>query len=225
MIQSIPYANLRRLMLRGVILAIVMTTAACGGGAGVQPTAPGAAPLPLPTDAAAATLPPAADLAWQVEIIQGESTYAADAGDVSLARAPFTLRVRLPQPMAVKLNANTTDENFQLLQPGTVFDPDCEIALCTGMNMAEEALNPDQWLAVDGFSTHYLYYASDADHRWSRTVVDAAGATFERDVAWLNEAPIEQFAGSALYVLFFADANGSESIEPGELKKITLIFP
>lgn len=180
---------------------------------------PAASPLPTAIPAS----PPAAN-GWTVEIVQNGQAASTDTGQVLLARAPFTLRVSLPQPLPVKLNANADDANFLSLQPGFVFTEDCLQALCTGMDVAEERLNPAQALFVDPMSTHYLYYQGPEDHRWSRATVDANGAVFERDVALLNDQPIAQYAAPALYLLFFVDFSNPGVIDEGELKKIALIF-
>jgi hypothetical protein len=159
-----------------------------------------------------------------VEIVQNGQVSSTETGQVQVARAPFTLRVTLPQPLPVKLNANADDANFIALQPGFVFTEDCLQALCTGMDVAEERLNPTQVLFVDPQSTHYLHYQGPDDHRWSRATVDAAGAVFERDVALLNDTPVEQFGASELYLLLFVDSANPGTIDPDELKKITLLL-
>jgi hypothetical protein len=175
---------------------------------------------PVPTDASA----PQAGGEWTVAVVQNGQVAPSENDQVRLARAPFTLRVTLPQPLPVKLNASGDDANFIALQPGYVFTEDCFDALCTGMDVAEERLNPTQVLFVDPQSTHYLYYQAPDDHRWSRATVDAGGAVFERDVSLLNDFAIDQFPGSELYLLFFVDSANTGVIDPGELKKITLLF-
>lgn len=223
----------------GAILLLALLLAACGQGSPapatataatstfppqvVEPTLTGGeteSPVPVPTEAAA----PQAGGEWTVEVVQNGQVASAEADQVRLARAPFTLRVTLPQPLPVKLNASGDDANFIALQPGYVFTEDCFDALCTGMDVAEDRLNPTQVLFVDPQSTHYLYYQAPDDHRWSRAVVDASGAVFERDVAVLNDFPIDQFPGSELYLLFFVDSGNPGVIDPGELRKITLLF-
>jgi hypothetical protein len=92
------------------------------------------------------------------------------------------------------------------------------------MDVAEERLNPGQMLFVDAELTHYLYFAAPDDHRWSRAEVSPEAAVFERDVAFLNEIPIELAADPAIYLLFFVNEQNPEMIDPGELKKIALIF-
>ena len=215
-------------------LLLSVLLAACGGNG----PAPTAAP-PQPTGAAIATqaspatqaAPPtaapadtAAPLAWEVEIVQSGAVLPNTADTVTAARAPFTIRVRLPSPLPVKLNAAATDANFLALQPGFVFTADCLLALCTGMDAAEDRLNPDQSLFVDPELTHYLYYLAPEDHRWSRAEVTADGATFERDVAYLNSISVAESTDPALYLLFFVNAANEQQIDPGELKKITLAF-
>jgi hypothetical protein len=174
---------------------------------------------PVPTTALAA-----AEFTWSVEIVQNGQTLTASNDLVTQARAPFTIRVRMPQPLPVKLNALDSDANFKALQPGFALADDCTLALCTGMDVAEDRLNPEKDLFVDPQLTHYLYYQGPQDHRWSRADITATGATLERDVVTLNAKPIEQFQGPALYLLFFVDYTNPGQIDPGELKKLTLAF-
>src|SRR5205085_5809081 len=138
------------------------------------------------TDEPAGTSPAATLFEWTVEIVQGGAVLPDQGGVVSLARAPFTIQATMAQPVAVKLNAFSTDQNFQVLRTGYVFAPDCQDAFCTGMDVAEDRLNPEQDLFVDPQLTHYLYYLGPDDHRWSRAEVTAQGAVLERDVARLN---------------------------------------
>ena len=178
------------------------------------PPTPTTSPLPTGTGA----------VAWTVEFIQDGQPLAINNDAVSLAHAPFTIRVTLPAPVPVKLNAYITDQNFQDLQPGFALTPDCVFALCTGMDVAEERLNSGQMLFVDIELTHYLYYAGPDDHRWSRVDITADRAVMERDVAFLNDVPIGQAADPALYLLFFVNEENPDQIDPGELKKIALFF-
>ncbi|MCC7359009.1 MAG: hypothetical protein IT317_06010 [Anaerolineales bacterium] len=209
-------------------LLLSVLLAACGGN-GPAPTSapPQPTPVPVATQAGPPTAAPAgtaAPLEWQVEIVQDGAVLPNSNGTVTAARAPFTIRVRLPSPLPVKLNAAATDANFQALQPGFVFTEDCLLALCTGMDAAEDRLNPDQALFVDPELTHYLYYLAPEDHRWSRAEVTAQGATFERDVAYLNSIAVAESTDPALYLLFFVNAANEQQIDSGELQKITLAF-
>src|SRR5215207_2281281 len=144
-----------------LLIGLALLLAACARGG---PTPEAATPAEIATQAGAATqaIPPTAapaePLVWDVAFVQDGQVVAIQNDTVTLARAPFTLRVTLPAPLAVKLNAYTTDENFVALQPGFVFSDDCTLALCTGMDAAEDRLNPDQTLFVDLQLTHYLYY-------------------------------------------------------------------
>jgi hypothetical protein len=196
-----------------------VATATVETGVGVDATAsPAAGENPPPATEAGG----AQAVAWTVELVQNGQAFPTEAGQVTLLRAPFTLRVTLPQPLPVKLNVNADDANFIALQPGYVFAEDCFEALCTGMDVAEERLNPTQVLFVDPMSTHYLYYQGPEDHRWSRATVTETSAVFERDVALLNDVPIQDFGASELYLLLFVDSINPGTIDPGELKKIAV---
>jgi hypothetical protein len=208
--------------------------AACGQGAPTtaSATATSAQSLPL-TEAPVGEATPAATPApgdaqglpnWTVVVVQDGQVLPQESGSVRLARAPFTLRVTMPQPLPVKLNVNADDANFIALQPGYVFTDDCFEALCTGMDVAEERLNPTAELFVDPMSTHYLYYQGPEDHRWSRATVTDTGAVFERDVAVLNTLPIQDFGASELYLLMFVDSANPGTVDPGELQKIVLLL-
>src|SRR5262245_34102598 len=194
-------------------------------------------PVPTPAPATAAPLPAtptvgpvpttalaAAEFTWSVDIVQMSQVLTVTNDTVAAARAPFTIRVRMPQPLPVKLNALNSDANFKALQPGFVLADDCTLALCTGMDVAEDRLNPEKDLFVDPQLTHYLYYQGPQDHRWSRADITATGATLERDVVTLSTKPVEQYADPALYLLFFVDYTHPGQIDPGELKKLMLAF-
>jgi hypothetical protein len=206
-------------------LAGLMLLAACGapGPTVAAPVATHAPPSPtagpVPTTALAAS-----EFTWSVEILQDNQPLATTNDHVQLARSAFTLRVKMPQPLPVKLNALNSDANFQALQPGFALSDDCTLALCTGMDVAEDRLNPERDLFVDPQLTHYLYYQGPQDHRWSRADVTAQGAVLERDVVSLNGKPVEQYKDPALYLLFFVNYTNPKQIDPGELKKISLAF-
>jgi len=209
-------AGLTGLILLGACSGPAPTGAPAATATPAQPT-PTAGPVPT-------TALAAAEFTWSVEIVQNSQTLIAVNDLVSLARAAFTIRVRMPQPLPVKLNALNTDANFQALQPGTTLADDCTMALCTGMDVAEDRLNPERDLFVDPQLTHYLYYQGPQDHRWSRADVTVTGAALERDVVSLNGKPVEQYQDPALYLLFFVNYTNPGQIDPGELKKIALAF-
>jgi hypothetical protein len=209
------FAGLAALLLLSACSAPVPSAAAPAATA--APPTPTAGPVP--TTALAAS-----KFTWSVEILQNNQPLATTNDQVQLARTAFTLRVKMPQPLPVKLNALNTDANFQALQPGFALTDDCTLALCTGMDVAENRLNPERDLFVDPQLTHYLYYQGPQDHRWSRADVTAQGAALERDVVSLNGKPVEQYKDPALYLLFFVNYTNPGQIDPGELKKITLAF-
>jgi hypothetical protein len=218
----------RQRLLGGCLLGLTLLAGACGRQPDPAPvsTQPPAATQGVQAPAAdtPAALPAGSAGDWTVEIVQGDLVSEAGMTDVTLARAPFTIRVRMDTPQAVKINALDTDANFIAIQPGYTFTADCVVALCTGMDVAEDRLNPQQMLFVDPLSTHYLYYQSPEDHRWSRAEVTADGAVFERDVALLNDQPVEQYPSPALFLLMFVNDSNPEVVDEGELRKITLLF-
>src|SRR5438067_130813 len=112
-----------------------MLLAACAGPApSAAPAASRTPAQPTPTVGAVPTTAlSASEFTWSAEIIQNSQTLTATNDLVALARADFTLRVKMPQPLPVKLNALNTDTNFKALQPGFTLTDDCTLALCTGM--------------------------------------------------------------------------------------------
>src|SRR4051794_16244262 len=108
-----------RNFLAGAMLAATMLLAACGGPAATSVLLPpSAAPGSGATSEVAATSPAAVRFDWTVEIVQGGAVLPESAGAVSLARAPFTIRASMAQPIAVKLNAYSSDQNFKVLRTG-----------------------------------------------------------------------------------------------------------
>ena len=210
-------------LLAGLAGLMVLSGCSAPAPSAVAPAATTAPPTttagPVPTTALAAS-----EFTWSVEILQNNQPLATTNDQVQLARSAFTLRVKMPQPLPVKLNALNTDANFKALQPGFALTDDCTLALCTGMDVAEGRLNPERDLFVDPQLTHYLYYQGPQDHRWSRADVTAQGAVLERDVVTLNGKPVEQYKDPALFLLFFVNYTNPGKIDPGELKKITLAF-
>jgi len=227
------HRRLQWIVLAG--LAVALAATACAAPPPALPTAAVSAPTSAPPNATTAAPTPtagpvpttalaASEFQWSVDILQGGQVLTMTNDQANLARTAFTIRVSLPQPLPVKLNALNTDANFRALQPGFVLSDNCTLALCTGMDVAEDRLNPQRDLFVDPQLTHYLYYQGPQDHRWSRATVTDQGAVFERDVVTLSGKPVEQYADPALYLLFFVNYTNPGQIDPGELKKITLVF-
>jgi hypothetical protein len=219
----------RRFRLAGLLvilfLAACLSPAPSAGPPTVVVTSVGTQAPPTPTAGPAPTTAgSAADFKWTVDILQNRQALANANDQVSLARASFTIRVTLPQPLPVKLNALNSDANFKAIQPGFQLTDNCTLALCTGMDVAEDRLNPQKDLFVDPQLTHYLYYQGPQDHRWSRATVTAQSAVMERDVDTLNAKPVAQYGDPGLYLLFFVNYTNPDQIDPGELKKITLVF-
>lgn len=213
--------------LAGLMLLSSCSTVApsATGPSATAPVATAAALQPTPTIGPVPTTALAAsEFTWSVEILQNNQTLAATNNQVPLSRSAFTIRVKMPQPLPVKLNALNTNANFLALQPGYTLTDNCTLALCTGMDVAEDRLNPERDLFVDPQLTHYLYYQGPQDHRWSRADVTPQGAVLDRDVVTLNGKPVEQYKDPALYLLFFVNYTNRGQIDPGELKKITLAF-
>jgi hypothetical protein len=203
------------LWVLGVLLA------ACGQ----SPSPTTTAPTPQPSAATPTAVAPGGSFTWSVSIVQNGQTLPEENGQVTLARAPFTIQVRMPQPLTVQLNVLDTDQNFRDIQPGHALTADCLSALCPGTGIVEDNFGASRSLVIDPQGTHYLYYAGPNEHRWNKVEFTADGVVFEREVAFLNGVPVEQFSGPALYLLFYVEFHNSETIDEDELKKVTLKFP
>jgi hypothetical protein len=157
-------------------------------------------------------------------VAQNGAEVPAQNYEVALAKAPFTLRFTMTTPTPVKLNAWLDDQNFQALNPGFQFTEDCALALCTGMNVAEPSFGETRNLLISAEDTHYWHYTSADEHRWNTVAFTPSGAQFERDIAYLDDQPIAQFPGQALYLLIFVNLQNPSVIDEGELQKVVLVF-
>jgi hypothetical protein len=205
-------------------LALIAFLTACAQAAPPAATAPpvqpaAQSPAPSPTVAAAS-----GSFAWSVNILQNGQPLPEQEGRVVMPKAPFTIRVTLSQPLPVELNVLDTDQNFRDINPGYSPTTGCLSALCPGTGIVEETFGVSQSLLIDPQGTHYLYYAGPNDHRWNRVEFTPTGVVFERETAFLNYAPIEQFSGQNLYLLFYVDSRDPDTINEDELKKVTLSF-
>lgn len=158
---------------------------------------------------------------WHVEVVQDSSVRLRDNGAVVLRPAPFTLRVILPEPLAVELNVLDNNANFLALADSIPLDGGC---FGSGMGMAEGFFNESEDLMVEEQGCHFLYYNGPADHRWSSATVTKSAAVFERRVRRLyyevEHVPLSGMAGRSLYLIFVVDFPGH-----GErFKKVILNF-
>jgi|GEM_PF-4457127 len=154
----------------------------------------------------------------------GGDTLISDRATIHIPRAPFTLRVHLPENLPVMLNVTQSDAVQWRVWPG--FSPDCEsvAALCVGSGMAEGPFNPAKSLWSGEDRMHYLYYESENDHRWSSMRASDSGPFFAREVAAIDDVPIEKTTMPALYFVVAAPLDDDGVIEPEELVRFTLRF-
>jgi|GEM_PF-4609784 len=163
-----------------------------------------------------------AKLKWGVDIVQNEMVLPASDGKVELQRKPFTIRVKLPVILNVKLNVIDNDINYQRITPGFVFPEYCNIAFCPGMGIAED--NKSTSLFVDGEGTHSLYYIDDKNNRWSRIANENGEVVLERDVAFLNQELISETTYQRLYMVFLIDYREKFTVNEDEVTQVILLF-
>jgi len=154
----------------------------------------------------------------------GGDAMISDRGAIHIPRAPFTLRVHLPENLPVMLNVTPTDAVQWRVWPG--FSPDCKsvAALCAGAGVAEEPFNKAKSLWSGEDRMHYLYYESEDDHRWTSMRPSDSGPFFAREVAAIDDVPIEKTTMPALYFVVAAPLDDDGVIEPEELIRFTLRF-
>lgn len=133
----------------------------------------------------------------------------AKEGVIKLNKAPFTIRVKLPAPRTVQLNALDTDDNFKRVKAGMPSDftkeqlketspdelqlPHCfipgtgsaEVGRGTGRPGSDDDANYE-WLFVSRDAHHHLYFEDAKHHRWSKATVTSGAAVFERNVSRLS---------------------------------------
>ena len=179
-------------------------------------------------------------LVWDLEIVQCGQVIDAQDGIVKLERAPFTIRLYLPQLyLRVGFNISEQNDNHRIINPGVHLSEVCENpdnnwaprAFCSGQSYAE-AIDPDKELIISSAGTHHV---DGVNRRWHNVIETTQGVIVERQVNFLKqkilqeeehlEFPIEQYQGSKLYLSFLINYHDQDLIGEDELKEITLQFP
>jgi hypothetical protein len=167
---------------------------------------------------------------WQINITQNNRMLAEQNGEVGLTKNPFSIIVRAPKALTVKLNVSDSEKNFQRVYPG--FNLDLKKngyrihPFVEGMSFGEDFFNKDETLILDEKGNHYLFYNNEGQHRWTRADTLPGGFIFERKVSSLlinrEKVPIENISKSRLYFLFLVKFVKNDIVSPDELKKLVL---
>jgi hypothetical protein len=157
---------------------------------------------------------------WSVDIVQGGSVRAtAGRGDglasAVLDRKPFTIRVRLSEPVDVLLNALTSDATAQRVTGGFEFARDCppdDVVPtdetmprfpCSGTSMA---LEPQDTKLRTGETRTHLLSSVYLDESWTRTSEEGGRRVFERDVTEIDGKRVASWGKPLVLVLVIAPA-------------------
>jgi Type II secretion system (T2SS), protein G len=164
--------------------------------------------------------------AWNVAILQGGKVTPSVAEVVTLQRAPFVIRVTMPQPPRnVMLNVLGDDRTFNLVN-GFNFD-DCAKHIgvfCNATGMSENSFDVDKNLRLFADAMHYIYYESEKDHRWSRISFSGDNVIFEREVANIDFGPIEKTKTPALYLTFVIRPIDRQTLSQSDVRRVKIVF-
>jgi hypothetical protein len=120
-----------------------------------------------------------------------------------LRRRPFDLVITFPGPDSVLVNSWTAPGSYNAARAGA---PLARIAGFKQTGMAEGKHNQQRDLMLSPDSPQYLYYTSDADHRFNRVRRRGERVIAHRTVANLflpsrRTTPLRRFGGRDLYLV------------------------
>jgi tetratricopeptide (TPR) repeat protein len=164
---------------------------------------------------------------WGVSIVQGSHSQSANLARIMyLKRSPFTIKVGAPDVTPIGLNVFNRDSVERRIHEGFRFDRDCKpiVAFCGGTAFAEEDLNPRKALNVSEEGFHNLYHDSATDSRWNRVKKSFVDFALERDVAVIDDKPIEKLPYCRLFLTFVRRDNDSGVLRADEVIRIVLQF-
>ena len=164
---------------------------------------------------------------WGVTILQGGYSESANVTTtMHLQRAPFTIEVSAPAPSPVGLNVLDSDAVARGIHEGFRIPDDCKaiVAFCPGTAFAEDDRNVRRALNVAKDGYHYLNYDSETDNRWSRVKKTIAGYTMARDVAVLDDKPLEATSFCRLFLTIVRRNNDGGVLRADEIIRIVLQF-
>lgn len=157
--------------------------------------------------------------AYGVRVLQNGRVAPVKKGGALLRKAPFVLELTLPgKGRGILLNASASAVIYQRAKAGQrLLDGP---PLGPGSGMAEAVLNKarELWLSASG--SHYLYYQSATDHRFSSVTLKAGRVIGRRGVAKLADLdaktgtqPLAQWRGKDLYLVLLASSYGKAGAE------------
>lgn len=156
---------------------------------------------------------------YGVRVLQNGRFVPVNKGAVQLRKAPFVLELTLPgKGRGVLVNVSASPVIYQRAKAGKrLLDGP---PLGPGSGMAEHTLNKarELWLSASG--SHYLYYQSATDHRFSSVKLKAGRVIGRRGVAKLADLdaktgtqPLAQWRGKDLYLVLLASTYGTAGAE------------
>ena len=172
---------------------------------------------------------------WAVEIVQGGSVKAASGrgergASAKLARKPFTIRVRMDQPIDVLLNVITSAATAERLKGGFDASRDCppddvvptEETMsrfpCPGTTLA---ISAHDTTLLTGDSSHLLS-ADPVVDSWTRKREESGRWLLERDVTEINGRSLAEWQEPLMLVLVTRPAEGRLADE--NIRRVMLLF-
>lgn len=161
--------------------------------------------------------------AYEISFFQDGQEVRPDGDRLMLEKAPFTVRLRLNRPTGVFLNFQPGDRVYRRANNGEeLYEP--------GYAMAEHNLNPEKNFLITPDTYHYWYYASDAEHRFSRVRRKGGWYECERDIenyGLQGEAgnhPIKKLPHGRLYLVAYITVKAGDAWKTSGIKAFRLVF-
>lgn len=160
--------------------------------------------------------------AWQVTVIQNATVMQASHEKVKLKKAPFSIRVTLPMPQPVRLNASPVQASLDTTHIGKKLKELCNPEALSPFCLTHLDDNRNLWLGK--LVHHYFFYRNNVDSSWMRVNITPQQTTLEWTITTINNKPVSRYKGTAIYMTLWADIGKRQVFDEGEMKQVALSF-
>lgn len=167
-----------------------------------------------------------ANMAWQVTVIQNGVALENNHEQITLKKAPFSIRVTLPAPYPVRFTAASVPSDLETSHTDKKLK-----ALCTPVNLtpfcldkATAYLDQNHNLSLEKLTHHYFFYRKNINLAWMQVHITPQQTTLEWTIKTINNKPVASYKDPEIYMTLWVDSENRLVFDKGELKQLILSF-
>lgn len=163
---------------------------------------------------------------WHVAVLQNGVALENTDDKIPLKKAPFSIRLTLPTPQAVRFTAASAPPDLEASHLGKKLK-----ALCTPVNLtpfcldrATAYVDQNHDLSLKKLTHHYFFYRKNLDLAWMKVQITPQHTTLEWTIKTINNKPVANYKGTDIYMTLWVDSGNRLVFDRGELKQLALFF-